>query len=81
MLETFGLVMGVNKGELQSLNIKPLFSRYGHSKLINKLPILQKKSKLYPVNNAMCSTGNKDLRISYMPIQKGRNSLNKTVWF
>lgn len=36
---------------------------------------------MYPVNIAMYSTGNKDLRISYVWqwIQKGLNRLNKTL--
>ena len=73
----FGLAMGVNKGELQPLN--NLFSADMGIQNLLITYLLQKKSKLYPVNNVDCSTGNKDLRISYMPIQKGRNSLNKTV--
>lgn len=69
--------MGVNKGELQPSN--NLFSAdMGIQNLLISY-LLQQKSKLYPQNNAMCSTGNKDLRIFYMPIQKGRNSLNKTI--
>jgi len=45
----FGLAMGVNKGELQPLN--NLFSADMGIQNLLITYLLQKKSKLYPVNN------------------------------